>query len=368
MLPQPKSLLAAPVVLAWLCIPGPLTAEEASEYDVARSTRDNNFDPLVDAAAPDAFYSPPASGPYGSTGWIEPQNESPWLHLGLYGNAFYWLYGGPQYFSPPPAGPPPPGAKPGMFQRLTVTETWLAADGDRGMGVSETQVKAVLAAPLPWSDGPPLLITPGFGANYFDGPTVSDVPAHTYDTWLDVRWMRQLSPRVGVDLAVTPGWYSDYEQSSSDALRIGARAALAITCTPTLTVVGGAAYLDRDDVPVVPIAGVIWIPSDDWKLELLPPRPKIARRLAYDCNASTWVYVAGEFGGGSWAIERQTGAEDVMNYRDYRAMLGIERNRLVGLSARIEGGYVFGREIEYDSGTPDVELDDTALVRIELSY
>jgi hypothetical protein len=255
-----------------------------------------------------------------------------------------------------------------MFQRLTLTETWLAGDGNRAMGVSETQVKILLAAPLPWSDGPPLLLTPGFGANYFDGPTITDVPAHTYDAWLDVRWMQQLSPRVGIDLGITPGWYSDWEQSSSDALRVGARAALAITCSPTLTVVAGAAYLDREDVPFVPVAGVIWVPNEDWKLELLPPRPKIARRLCYDCNTSHWAYIAGEFGGGSWAVQRRSGADDVLNYRDYRLMLGIERNRIYGLSGRIEAGYVFGRDIEYDSRSRDIELDETGLVRVELSF
>ena len=344
-----------------------LTGEEHSQYDVAAreaySHNNSYYDPNVDLATPQG--SPP---PEYQPSWIAPPCESPWAHLGLYGNGFYWIYGGPQYFSPPPPGPPPAGAKSGMLQRVTLTETWLAGGNGRDeMGVNDLEVKATLALPVSWL-ATPLILTPGFGVHHFNGPEVTDVPGQTYDTYLDIRWMRQVSPRVGIDLAVTPGWYSDYEQSDSDALRIGARGVALITLSPAFQIALGAAYLDRDDVPVLPLGGVIWIPNADTKVELILPRPKISRRFEQCCHHSHWMYLAGEFGGGSWAIERANGRDDVLNYRDYRFIVGVERVSVCGVSGRVEVGYVFGREIEYDSRNRDFDLDSTMLVRGELSY
>lgn len=320
-------------------------------------------DPLIDNAVPQPM---PSYGEGG--GWVAPQTESPWLHLPMYGNAFYWMFGGPQYFNPPPPDPPGPGAKNGMLQRVILTETWLAGgNGADALGVNDIELKTVLALPVGFL-ATPLLITPGFGAHYFDGPRMTDVPPHVYDSYVDVRWMRQVSKCVGIDVAVTPGWYSDYEQSSSDALRIGARGTALITVSPTFQIAIGAAYLDRDDVPVLPLGGIIWMPNPDLRLDLVAPRPKLARRMLGDANVSHWLYCAGEFGGGAWAIERAGGADDVLYYRDYRAIIGWERTALCGISGRVEAGYVFNRQVEYRSTSNSFDLDGTSMLRAELSY
>jgi hypothetical protein len=255
-----------------------------------------------------------------------------------------------------------------MLQRVILTETWLASeDNPQSMGVNDVEVKTALALPVGCL-ATPLILTPGFGAHYFNGPIAPDVPAHTYEAYLDIRWMRQVSQCVGIDVAVTPGWYSDFEQSNSDALRIGARGIALISVSPTFQIALGAVYLDRDDVPLLPLGGVIWAPHEDLRLELTAPRPKVARRV-YACgDVCHWVYLAGEFGGGSWAVERATGAEDVLNYRDYRAILGWERTSVCGWSGRVEAGYVFNREIEYQSAPASFEVDDTFMLRAELSF
>jgi hypothetical protein len=239
------------------------------------------------------------------------------------------------------------------------------------MGVTDLEVKPTLALPLPAA--PPLILTPGFGAHLFDGPVGAEVPAHTFDTYLDIRWMSQVTSCIGLDLAVTPGWYSDWEQSDSDAFRLGGRAVALYTHSPAWQFAIGAVYLDREDVPVLPLGGVIYLPHPDLKYELILPRPKIARRVGgWGCQCSdpsgTWVYVAGEFGGGSWAFERSAGNTDVLNYSDWRLLVGLERIAARGLTTRVEAGYVFSREIEYNSDLADVELDDTFLIRGEVSY
>ena len=122
----------------------------------------------------------------------------------------------------------------------------------------------------------------------------------------------------------------------------------------------------------LPLGGLVWRPQDDIKLELVAPRPRIGRRVywfgAYGEAVQDWLYVAGEFGGGTWAFQRSSGVDDVVNYRDYRVIVGWERKALWGLDARLEIGYVFWRTIEYASTVPDLEPDDTLMLRAGLTY
>ena len=59
---------------------------------------------------------------------------------------------------------------------------------------------------------------------------------------------------------------------------------------------------------------------------------------------------------------------DRLTYRDFRAILGIERKQLGGVYSRFEVGYIFGREVEFESATPSFTPADTLMLRGEISY
>ena len=265
----------------------------------------------------------------------------------------------------------PRDARPGMFQKLIFDGTWLAPGGSRGLGIGDVQLRCVLALPLPSRESP-LIITPGFAVHYLDGPAGVDLPPRLYDAYTQFRWMSQLSPRLGVDLAVTPGVYSDFEQNSDDALRITGHGIGAWTINPNLKMVLGASYLDRPDIDVLPIGGLIWTPREDVRFELIFPHPRIARRVylcgAYGDQLQDWAYLAAEFGGDAWAIARTGGGNDIVILRDYRIIFGVERKVIGGLDGRLEIGYVFGRKIEYAGTTPDFEPTNTVMLRGGLTY
>lgn len=182
---------------------------------------------------------------------------------------------------------------------------------------------------------------------------------------------RRWSPRFGLDLAVTPGLYGDYEQVGDGALRITGYAAGVVNWTERAKLVLGATYQDRDDYPALPIAGMVWTPHDDLKCDLVFPRPKIAQRLRWPgaCteDVQDWLYLAGELGGGIWAFQR-AGVTDVASYRDYRAILGLERWDLVGLDFHMELSYVFGRRLSYRSGAADVTPSDGLMLGAGVTY
>jgi len=265
----------------------------------------------------------------------------------------------------------PPGARSGMFQKAIFTGGWLAGGSAGGLGVTTMQLEAVLALPCPTRESP-LIITPGYQVYYLDGPTGVDLPPQLHEGYCQFRWMSKVTPAWALDFAVTPGWYSDYEQSSDKALRITGHGAVALTTSPTTTWILGASYLDREDISVLPLGGLIWTPNDDYKYEFTFPRPRLARRVYWSgaCtpDVQDWIYVGGELGGGTWAIARASGLDDVVNYRDYRIFLGGERKMAGGLNTRLEVGYVFGRKIEYNSATPDFEPNDSVMVRGGLTY
>jgi len=265
----------------------------------------------------------------------------------------------------------PPGVRNGVFQKVLFDATWLAPGGPNGMGTNDLQLQSIFALPCPTRDSP-LVITPGFAVHYLQGPQYSDLPPRLYDSYVDFRWLSQVTPTLGLDLAITPGVFSDFNQESSKAFRLQGHGAAAWTWNETTKFVLGAAYLDRPDVELIPIGGVIWTPSSDLKFDLIFPHPRISRRIYWSGQSGDgvqdWAYIAGEFTGDAWAIRRSDGLDDQVVISDYRLVFGMERKVLNGLSSRFEIGYVFGRRIKYRSDTPDFHPSDTVMLRGGLTY
>ena len=264
----------------------------------------------------------------------------------------------------PPQPQRPPGSRDGVFQKLKLTETWLLGGG---LEAHEISTSVTFGFPLPTPKSP-LLIRPSFNLHLLDGPTTPDLPAQVYDAGVQFRWIRPINERWMMDLAVMPGYYADFDTSSSEGIRITGHGIALWDWTPHTKVALGVVYLDRNDVSIVPAVGFIYSPHEDARVEATFPRPRVVwRPRGWFCD-DDWLYVAGEFGGGTWAIQRAAGFEDVATYRDYRVVFGWERKPPLQLQSRVEVAYVFGRKLEYESATPDFRPDDTVMLRFGLAY
>ncbi len=251
------------------------------------------------------------------------------------------------------------------FQAASLSVTRIIDDS---FSITDIDTSSTWAFPL--SEKTPLVLTPGFGVHFFstgDAPGIPTLPNQVYDFYMDVRLLYRHSERWTLDLAVTPGWYSDLENNSSDALRIGARALSIATWSPTLKVIGGIVYLDRDDFPFVPGAGLIWTPNEDVEIMAAFPKPKAAYRIDVGPDWSRWVYLAGEFGGGAWAANTPA-TPDVISYSDLRLILGMEQRATDGPTFRVEAGYVFARRVEFSSGAPNFDPGDAFMIRGALAF
>jgi len=264
-------------------------------------------------AAPPAAGRPPARQPFADqppTGraplWPpQPADRPPGANrLAVYPGSTAEMLRTPSGVSPaqitePPAGAEPPAdTRPGAFQKLVFSETYLPKWGANGFGINELELTAYFALPCPKPTSP-LLIIPGFAVQYLDGPRGVDLAPRIYAAYTEFRWMGQVRPRLGLKLSITPGVFSDFEQDAGKAFRLPGHAAAAWTFNDTTKIVFGAAYLDRPDIEVIPIGGVIWKPHDDAEYEMLFPHPKLAHRVywfgQYGKEVQDWIYLAAEF-------------------------------------------------------------------------
>jgi hypothetical protein len=253
--------------------------------------------------------------------------------------------------------------RPGILQRAFCSAGTIVADTDN-LNIGEFDFSATLGFPMPTRESP-LLVTPSFSWDELRNHTL-DLPDGLYSAAVELRYLRPIGARWKMDLAVTPGVYGNSDTSENN-IRIQGRAIGLYQWRPTTTLALGVVYLDRDDVAVLPAAGVIWTPTDYLKLDLLFPRPRIALRGHGDCHAAWWVYFAGEFGGGSWGVTRANGESDTATLRDIRMLMGLERQADL-CTLKIEAGTVLGRELEYASGRGDTSLDDAFIARTVLAY
>lgn len=265
----------------------------------------------------------------------------------------------------------PADARDGFFQKLLFSGTWLAGGGRDGLGISTLDAQAVFAAPCPTRQWP-LLISPEFAAHYLDGPELVDVPPRVYDAFADFRWLPKLSDRFRADLSLQFGAFSDFEQGSDEAFRITGTGLGIWTWRPGVRLVGGVTYLDRYDINVLPVGGVLWEPSPFWKFDLIFPKPKVARRIlclgSVDDSRQDWIYIAGDYNPHVWAVKRIDGTRDELTYRDMALILGFERKNIPGIDFKFEVGYVFGRRLHYASDDIERDLSDTVMLRGQLVY
>jgi hypothetical protein len=194
------------------------------------------------------------------------------------------------------------------------------------------------------------------------GPEQTDMPPRLYDLTARLGRRDRLGFLWSYDVALRPGWFSDFEGSAREGLRFPGHGVLYFTPSDRIQWLGGIDYLDRDDIACLPVFGAVWKPHPNLRFDAVFPHPRIAFRL----GGQRWFHVGGEMGGGTWAIERADGTDDVATYRDYRLVVGFQREG--NTTAYWEFGYVFDRHLEYRSGTPSFQPWNTALLRCVTSY
>jgi hypothetical protein len=272
-----------------------------------------------------------------------------------------------------------------VFQGVRGSWAYLLGDGnDLNVGVNELDTTATFALPF-FHNSPvnvnhaPLLVTPGFGLQLWDGPEttatqLADLPPSTYDVFIDTAWNPKFTPVFGAELGIRVGIYTNWDVLVWQSWRIMGRAIGTLQMTPTIQAKAGIIYLDRNQVKLLPALGFTWTPNATSRYDIFFPAPRASWRLAGTQRHTWWGYVSGEYGGGAWTFRRQTSNYNMItsfDYNDIRIAAGTEFVPLTqtGLAGNFEIGYVFYRQLFYVDGPPQiVDLPSTIMFRFGLAY
>jgi len=258
-----------------------------------------------------------------------------------------------------------------LLDKLRVDYVWMPGDGPQELGLHEIETSATFAIPFFQNPKAPLLVTPGFGLNLWNGPSPPhpsnpEFPGATYAAFLDSAWNPQLTPMLSGELGFRIGVYSDFKRITNESIRYQGRGYFLLAFSPSVQVKAGVVYLDRQRIKLLPAGGVIWKPNSDTKFDILFPNPKLAWRLHRVGNVDWWLYGRGEYGGDSWTIRRPSGVIET-DYNDIRTAVGLEFDNPTRLSGRFEVGVAFEREI-YQLGAVTMRPNTTVFLGGGLSY
>ncbi len=203
----------------------------------------------------------------------------------------------------------------------------------------------------------------GFGFHFLSGPVRTDMPPRVFDFSIAYQHRDRLGV-FGYDVAASVTASSDFEGSSREGIRFPGHAVGFLSLSPTAELAFGVDYLDRGDLKLLPVGGLILMPRPDVRLELIFPRPRAVFQLTEEYQ----LYLSGELGGGTWAIERDTLVDDLATYRDLRLCVGLGRVKNGSRRSAVEIGYLFDRRLEYTSGPGNYDPIDTAMVRFVHAY
>lgn len=246
------------------------------------------------------------------------------------------------------------------------------------LGMNDLDASLAFAFPNFLNLNQPIYLIPSFSLRLWDGPdgvaTPSDLPGKAFDAFVDVGWESDPNKMVSTDFGLRLGFFTDFDTYSDRSFRIRGRALLNFRLTPVTSFKGGVYYVNRDELKLIPAAGLLYRPDPYTRVDLYFPKPKFARYYRTLGTYDLWWYVTGDYGGGSWTITRDSGLEDSVDINDLRAILGIEWGPSTALAAGrrsgfLEIGYVFNREVLYRTTPADnFDPDDAFMFRVGIGY
>jgi len=201
------------------------------------------------------------------------------------------------------------------------------------------------------------------------GETSAPVPKQLYSIAGIVGLEYMVGDDIGAFLYLRPGYYTeDHIGSSSFDIPVTLGRAFVLQPDKLFFIVGATGAGLRGQFPILPIAGVIWKPSEQWNVFLVPPDP----RISYSPNKKLDLYVGGQLVGGSFRTDRddnifpQKLSNAQVDYTEYRAGVGIDVRCSDSIAIGVSGGYAIQRRFNFERADEDFKADPAPYVRVAL--
>ncbi len=250
------------------------------------------------------------------------------------------------------------------------------------LGMNDFDTSIVFAFPNFLFLTQPLYVVPSFSLHLWSGPqsagTGVDLPSKAYSAFLDVGWESDPTQMFGTEFGVRFGGFSEFGVWNSRSFRVMGKALANFRLTPTTVMRGGVYYVNRVDIQLVPAFGFQCQPNPQTRLDLFFPQPRFSRYCRTVGTRDVWWYVSGDYGGGSWTVERTSGSAagtvESIAIDDLRAVTGFEWGKSEALrlgrrAAFAEIGWVFQRKVKYRSSPGDnFDPKDSFMFRVGVGY
>jgi hypothetical protein len=174
---------------------------------------------------------------------------------------------------------------------------------------------------------------------------------------------------LNVVVAFNPSIDSDFQKSlTGDAFNWDGRAAFLYSPTRELTYVLGAVFWDRLHERVLPWAGMIYRPNQNFQFDLTFPQARVSMFLWDEWGFKTTLYARLEYHSEAYQIWNPVvGDRDRVELTDWRAMIGFNKDR-GDVAYFFEGGWIFGRHIDYDVSPQGFNVDTGAMLRTGVRF
>jgi hypothetical protein len=228
-----------------------------------------------------------------------------------------------------------------------------------------------LAYGSPFIPGWVLNWTNQFSYRNWNGPDGAiGLPSDLFRFGIDLELETPRSGPFSLSLGATPSINTDFDGDTwGDGFQIDGRGIIFMQLDQYWTLGLGAMYWDRVDDRVIPWAGLIYR-DDYWEWQLMYPEARVSLFLGNETHWSKWAYVRAEYHVEAYGVNRSfagVSRDDQVEIEDYRILLGLKMDS--GLySWFIEGGWVFDRQVEFDSNIPGYDIDTGFIGQIGLRY
>ena len=209
----------------------------------------------------------------------------------------------------------------------------------------------------------------GISYDRFDfGNTGAPVPEHLQGVAGTIGIDYMHNNDVGAFIQVQPGFYTedDFDSSSFDApITLGR--IFVLQPDKLYVFVGANAAFLRGRFPVIPLAGLIWMPNEQWKLMAILPEP----RIIYSVCDKVDLWVGGQLTGGSFRTDRDDTivphklSNAQVDYADYRVGGGLIYSPSDAIAINLGAGCAIERSFDFYRADVEYKTDPAPYLRLE---
>ena len=133
-----------------------------------------------------------------------------------------------------------------------------------------------------------------------------------------------------------------------------------------VTVVGGFGYrFGYHSSQLIPVIGFTFQPGEQWRLDLMAPRPGIT----YMVSRQLHLFAAGDFASDEYELKDHSLGAKVIRYSDYKVMGGADFMPTANIKLSGSLGYAFDRSFNfYDGNRPSAKIDNVPFLKLSLDY